>query len=146
MPAQPNAICERCNRSFHIKPSRLDSGRGRYCSRRCTKPYEGRPPAEWFYGFLKEDAGCLIWTGALDSDGYGQLPHIVHATWGTTRKAHRLAYALANGELPSKGEACHTCDRPACCTTEHLFNGSRSDNLRDMHAKGRGPANLMLGK
>jgi hypothetical protein len=53
--------------------------------------------------------------------------------------AHRFAYALLRGPIPKDLELCHTCDVPACVRPEHLFPGSRLDNVRDMVAKRRVP-------
>lgn len=93
--------------------------------------------AESFWASLQWSGDCLIWVGATDRDGYGQLPTVIEGPFGRTRKAHRLAYALTHGALPTKGQACHTCDNPPCCRPEHLFDCTPADNMRDMHAKGR---------
>jgi hypothetical protein len=54
--------------------------------------------------------------------------------------AHRIAYELANGPIPTgDGEwcVCHHCDNPPCCNPKHLFLGRDADNMADCHAKGR---------
>lgn len=33
----------------------------------------------------------------------------------------------------------HHCDNPQCLRLEHLFQGTQSDNMKDMNAKGRNP-------
>lgn len=54
--------------------------------------------------------------------------------------AHRLAYALAHGiayeDLP-KVDCCHTCNRPLCVLPEHLYLGTRRQNLEQMVRDGR---------
>lgn len=82
---------------------------------------------------------CHLWTAALDAWGYGNIG------MGTGEKkaivkAHRVAYFLANGELPppEKPHALHSCDEPSCCNDEHLWAGTNADNVADKTAKGRG--------
>lgn len=33
--------------------------------------------------------------------------------------------------------ACHHCDTPPCINPDHLFEGTRADNVRDAQLKGR---------
>lgn len=76
--------------------------------------------------------GCWLWTGARDSDGYGNVHH--EGRWW---KANRLAYALTYGPIPDGLKVCHRCDTPSCCNPEHLFLGTDRDNWYDAKAKGR---------
>ena len=50
--------------------------------------------------------------------------------------AHRAAFFLLHGRWPV-GDALHNCDRPICFNPHHLRDGSHTDNMRDMKAKGR---------
>lgn len=76
---------------------------------------------------------CLEFGGKLDRAGYGRI-------WFRGREmiAHRVAYILANGEIPDGLMVCHRCDNPACINARHLFLGTARDNVLDMVAKGRG--------
>lgn len=56
---------------------------------------------------------------------------------GVSRPAPRVAFILTHGVEPS-GYACHTCDNPKCCNPAHLWDGTHSENMRDMSLKGRG--------
>lgn len=56
------------------------------------------------------------------------------------RLSHRVAWRLTNGAIPDGLQVLHECDTPACVNPAHLFLGTQADNLRDMHAKGRGQA------
>lgn len=77
-------------------------------------------------------AGCRLWIGCRNDAGYGFFRHERRV-----RVAHRLAWMLTRGEIPSGLLVCHSCDTPACCNPEHLFLGTNADNRRDCVAKGR---------
>lgn len=78
------------------------------------------------------ESGCWIWMRPLSKGGYGQITYRrSHYT------AHRLAYALAYGEVPAGLVVCHKCDVPSCVNPAHLFAGTQGDNMRDASLKGR---------
>lgn len=76
---------------------------------------------------------CWAWMGAVDKDGYGRV------TGGPYRckVAHRVAFILANGNIPSRILVCHSCDNPPCCNPAHLWLGTNRANILDAKAKGR---------
>lgn len=89
-----------------------------------------------FQSYVDSTAGadkCWVWMGAKDERGYGRF-HIGIGR-SSTMLAHRIAHALACGELPEA--VCHSCDNPSCCNPVHLFSGTRAINNLDMMAKGR---------
>ena len=51
--------------------------------------------------------------------------------------AHRVAWELAYGPIPSGLFVCHHCDHGLCVRPDHLFLGTSRQNVRDMMAKGR---------
>lgn len=75
---------------------------------------------------------CWLWQSKAQIRGYGQI----HA-WHRPQYAHRVAYALGNGDIPEGAHVLHRCDTPLCCNPNHLFLGDQADNMRDRFAKGR---------
>jgi hypothetical protein len=75
---------------------------------------------------------CWEWQGCFDKDGYGFFRH-----QGKNRRAHRVAFKLHNGTLPTDAYVLHACDNPKCVNPEHLLLGTNADNIADMIAKGR---------
>lgn len=77
--------------------------------------------------------GCWPFIGTSDNDGYG-LMEIA----GVRKGAHVWALIEASGEDRSAADfSLHSCDNPPCCNPKHLRWGTGSDNMRDMHERGR---------
>lgn len=86
--------------------------------------------------FLSQHAdtqGCWEYPSYRDKDGYAQY----EAEVGQEVRAHRAAYAHANGPIPHGMSVLHSCDKPPCCRPSHLFLGSQLDNCQDAVAKDR---------
>ena len=82
---------------------------------------------------------CWEWRGSQKHNGYGtfRLP-------GPTRQcvpAHRVAYSLVNGKIPTGLIVRHTCDNPSCVNPNHLLTGTHQDNADDKVARGRSRLN-----
>lgn len=73
---------------------------------------------------------CKLWTGALDSSGYG-------LKWvdGKLQKVHRLAFKESYGAFPVN-KCLHTCDTPACYEPTHLYDGTTQQNRVDRQERG----------
>ncbi|MEG4024837.1 MULTISPECIES: HNH endonuclease [unclassified Microcoleus] len=87
-------------------------------------------------GFVGEiqDSGCIIFQGAKDGQGgYGR-----YFKNGKSQSVTRAVLAEKLGcEVPTSIDACHTCDNPSCINPEHLWGGTRTQNLLDASKKGR---------
>lgn len=82
---------------------------------------------------VNPSTGCWIWNKRVNNSGYG-------SAWfnGKNHPAHRASWMHHNGEILNGLWVLHKCDVRPCINPEHLFLGTQQDNIRDMHAKGRG--------
>lgn len=110
-----------------------------YCVKHFTRWYYS-DIASRFKSRVVESEGCWIWVGSVGSRGYGQM-----RCNRKQKTAHRLAWELANGEIPTGLHVCHRCDNKLCVRVDHLFVGTAADNMHDRDRKGR-HVRHMLGK
>lgn len=71
--------------------------------------------------------GCIEWVGSINRYGYGYMYYRCK-----TYAAHRLAYMLEFGVIPSKKFVCHSCENRKCVTVEHLFLGNPKESINEM--------------
>jgi hypothetical protein len=108
---------------------------------------EERAELAWYVRYRSvpaDDAsGCRLWIGARDRRGYGRMRRFERM-----HSPHRVALEGKLGrKLKGWEDACHTCDYPQCVEPEHLFAGSRSENMQDANRKGRAkpPGSVLRG-
>ncbi len=80
-----------------------------------------------------ERTGCMPWTKASQSEGYGVIGVGRASLWRT----HRLSWVLFVAPVPDALSVLHKCDHPPCFNPAHLFVGDQLANVRDAQSKGR---------
>lgn len=136
--------CEYCGQSFWRISSR--SGQGRFCSRQCTFAARRASPEQFWARVDKQRlvppgtpalGSCWLWLGGKNAKGYGIVNRLI---WGQNL-AHRVSFALTNGQIPNGQEIDHLCLTRACVRPDHLqlvphrVNVLRSDNFAARNAR-----------
>lgn len=75
---------------------------------------------------------CWEWKASLHPKGYGQMN-----INGKPVASHRITWRLTHGSINKAQMICHKCDNRSCCNPGHLFEGTASDNTKDMISKAR---------
>lgn len=74
---------------------------------------------------VRNDAGCILWTGPDNGVGYGRIRFQGRLTY-----THRLSYELAVGPIPDGMEIDHLCRNPACLRPDHLEAVTHQENIQ----------------
>lgn len=81
---------------------------------------------------LDERAGCWIWQGQTDANGYGQIK-----AFGKIVSAHRLSYELHKGPIADGMHILHSCDVKRCVNPDHLRAGTHAENMAEAASRNR---------
>lgn len=88
------------------------------------------------------NSGCWLWTAAILFPKNARPTDIRPIIGLGSRKdgtaiASRVSWQLHNGPIPAGIDVCHHCDVPLCVNPDHLFLGTRRENMQDSLRKGR---------
>lgn len=126
-PPSTHANCIACGARF--QKTVPNASRERHCSVECR-----------FWSKVDQSGGadaCWSWTASTKTARCG-MKYGDFNYKGKSTGAHRVAWELTNGQIPDGLCVLHKCDNPLCCNPAHHFLGTRTDNVNDMLAKGRG--------
>ena len=87
---------------------------------------QGTPVERLWRRSVVRDTGCIEWTGALDSHGYGRI----RINQGLLEGTHRVAWESVNGPIPDGLELDHLCRNKQCCNPAHLEPVTHAENMR----------------
>lgn len=94
---------------------------------------------------ILDEGSCWLWTGALDTSGYGKLNGKVDGK-GKTFAGHRVSLEASSGVRLGSLHALHRCPNRNCCNPSHLRPGTNADNVQDREEFGSGSSGVGNGR
>lgn len=79
-----------------------------------------------FWGKVKINNGCWVWTGKKNADGYGRFQINKERML-----VHRVSFGLFHGSVPNNMDVDHICNNRECVNPLHLRVCSKSDNAKN---------------
>lgn len=89
-----------------------------------------------FWSKVRKTDTCWEWQAGICGSGYGGFS-VKTKDGNKNRHTHVVSWILTNGDVPAGMCVLHTCDNRKCVNPDHLFLGSRLNNVQDMDKKGR---------
>ena len=92
-----------------------------------------------FWAHVEKTDTCWLWTAAQTQPGWGHIGgYGIFGVYEPTKrkvKAHRFAFELSRGAIPTGLDLDHICSIRNCVNPAHLEPVTRSENVRRGHAR-----------
>lgn len=85
-----------------------------------------------FFSGVEKTESCWMWKRSVDGAGYGKI-----FIDGKRVTAHRYSWTIHRGAIPDGLCVLHHCDVRRCVNPDHLFIGTKKDNMQDALSKDR---------